>query len=56
MKGMKEAVERILRAIEKKEKIIIFGDYDVDGILSVVMMVKALGLLGGKVDYFIPEG
>ncbi|MDI6848414.1 MAG: single-stranded-DNA-specific exonuclease RecJ [Candidatus Saccharicenans sp.] len=55
MKGMKEAVERILRAIDKKEKIVIFGDYDVDGILSVVMMVKALGLLGGQVEYFIPE-
>lgn len=55
MKGMKEAVERIRRAIDRKEKIIIFGDYDVDGILSVVMMVKALGLLGGRVEYFIPE-
>ncbi len=55
MKGMKEAVERICRAVEKKEKIVIFGDYDVDGILSVVMMVKALGLLGGRVEYFIPE-
>ncbi len=55
MKGMKEAVERIRRAIDRKEKIVIFGDYDVDGILSVVMMVKALGLLGGRVEYFIPE-
>lgn len=55
MKGMKEAVDRIRLAIEKKEKIVIFGDYDVDGILSVVMMVKALNLLGGKVEYFIPE-
>lgn len=55
MKGMKEAVDRIRRAIEKKEKIVIFGDYDVDGILSVVMLVKALGLLGGRVEYFIPE-
>ncbi|MCX8160628.1 MAG: single-stranded-DNA-specific exonuclease RecJ [Candidatus Saccharicenans sp.] len=55
MKGMKEAVDRVRRAIEKKEKIVIFGDYDVDGILSVVMMVKALSLLGGRVEYFIPE-
>lgn len=55
MKGMKEAVDRIRRAIEKKEKIVIFGDYDVDGILSVVMLVKALNLLGGRVEYFIPE-
>lgn len=55
MRGMKEAVERILRAIQKKEKIVIFGDYDVDGILSVVLLTKALTSLGGQADYFIPE-
>jgi len=55
MKGMKDAVERILRAITRKEKIVVFGDYDVDGILSVVMLVKALRSVGGQVEYFIPE-
>jgi len=55
MKGMAEAVERILRAVSKKEKILIFGDYDVDGILSVVMLIKALNSLGAEVDYFIPD-
>jgi len=55
MAGMKEAVERTRRAIAQKEKILIFGDYDVDGILSVVMLFKALESLGGEVDYFIPE-
>ncbi|MGC8746112.1 MAG: single-stranded-DNA-specific exonuclease RecJ [Candidatus Saccharicenans sp.] len=55
MRGMKEAVARILRAIDQKEKIIVFGDYDVDGMLSVVMLVKALRSLGAEVDYFIPE-
>ncbi|MGB9892851.1 MAG: single-stranded-DNA-specific exonuclease RecJ, partial [Candidatus Saccharicenans sp.] len=55
MKGMREAVERILQAVSKKEKIVVFGDYDVDGILSVVMLVKALRSLGARVEYFIPE-
>ncbi len=55
MKGMKEAVERIERAVERKERVLIFGDYDVDGVLSVVMLHKALTSLGAEVDYFIPE-
>jgi single-stranded-DNA-specific exonuclease len=55
MKGMKEAVERIRQAISRKEKITIFGDYDVDGVLSVVVLSKALSSLGAEVDYFIPE-
>jgi single-stranded-DNA-specific exonuclease len=52
---MDKAVERILRAIRQKEKILIFGDYDVDGVLSVVILLKALRALGAEVDYFIPE-
>ena len=55
MAGMKEAVERIFQAMERGEKILIFGDYDVDGVLSVVMLHKALKGLGARVDYFIPE-
>jgi len=55
MKDMRQAVTRIRKAISKKEKIIIFGDYDVDGILSVVMLSKALETLGADVNYFIPE-
>ncbi len=55
MKGMAEAVARIGRAIEAKEKILIFGDYDVDGVLSVVMLFKALESLGAEVEYYIPE-
>jgi single-stranded-DNA-specific exonuclease len=55
MSGMAAAVERIKSAIARREKILIFGDYDVDGVLSVVMLVKALGSLGAAVEYFIPE-
>ena len=55
MAGMAESVFRIKEAIARREKILIFGDYDVDGILSVVMLHKALESLGAEVDYFIPE-
>ena len=55
MNGMREAVLRIQKAISQREKILIFGDYDVDGILSVVTLTKALASLGGTVDFFIPD-
>jgi single-stranded-DNA-specific exonuclease len=55
MSGMRKAVARIRGAISEKEKIIIFGDYDVDGVLSVVMLLRALKALGGEVDYYIPN-
>jgi single-stranded-DNA-specific exonuclease len=52
---MREAVLRIQKAVSQREKILIFGDYDVDGILSVVTLTKALVSLGGNVDFFIPD-
>lgn len=55
MTGMREAVSRIKRAIKEGEKVLVFGDYDVDGVLSVVMLFKALESMGARVDYFIPE-
>ncbi len=55
MKGMDKAVSRIGEAIARGEKILIFGDYDVDGVLSTVMLKKALTTLGANVEYFIPE-
>ncbi len=55
MKGMRDAVLRIRKAISGQEKILIFGDYDVDGILSVVILSKALKSLGARVDFYIPN-
>jgi single-stranded-DNA-specific exonuclease len=49
------AVDRILRAIENKERIAIHGDYDVDGVTSTVILRRALELLGADVTHFIPE-
>ncbi len=53
--GMTEAVERILGAIARKERIAIHGDYDVDGVTSTVILRRALELLGADVIHFIPE-
>jgi single-stranded-DNA-specific exonuclease len=49
------AVERILAAIARKERIAIHGDYDVDGVTSTVILRRALELLGADVGHFIPE-
>ena len=53
--GMAPAVERILGAIDRKERIAIHGDYDVDGVTSTVILRRALELLGADVTHFIPE-
>jgi single-stranded-DNA-specific exonuclease len=52
---MGRAVERIERALARKERIAIHGDYDVDGITSTVILRRALEMLGGDVVHFIPE-
>jgi len=52
---MDVAVDRIMGALARKEKIAIHGDYDVDGVTSTVILRRALELLGGDVIHFIPE-
>jgi single-stranded-DNA-specific exonuclease len=52
---MAPAVERILAAIARRERIAIHGDYDVDGVTSTVILRRALELLGADVVHFIPE-
>ncbi len=54
MKDMDKAVERISKAIDKHEKITIYGDYDVDGITSVSILYMYLDMQGANVEYFIP--
>jgi single-stranded-DNA-specific exonuclease len=53
--GMKEAVARLRRAIEQREKILIYGDYDVDGTTSVVILKKAIELAGGEANFHVPH-
>ncbi len=55
MKDMEIAVERIIKAIERGEKVIIYGDYDVDGITSTTVLKKFLKDLGLEVSYYIPN-
>src|SRR5437870_1868995 len=52
---MPVAVDRILGAIARRERIAVHGDYDVDGITSTVILRRALELLGADVVHFIPE-
>ena len=55
LRDMKVAVERILAAIARNERIAIHGDYDVDGVTSTVILRRSLELLGADVMHFIPE-
>src|SRR6202163_3662932 len=52
---MRVAVERLMTAIARKERIAVHGDYDVDGVTSTVILRRALELLGADVIHFIPE-
>ena len=55
MKDMDKAVERILSAITNNEKILVFGDYDVDGTTSVACMYQFLKTIHTSVDFYIPH-
>lgn len=55
LKGMKTAVARILQAIDNKEKILIWGDYDVDGTTGTVVLRKALEILGCETGFHVPH-
>jgi single-stranded-DNA-specific exonuclease len=53
---MDKAVNRLLRAIDNNEAIVVYGDYDVDGVSATVLMVQVLKALGGKrVNRYIPN-
>ncbi|HMJ08660.1 MAG TPA: single-stranded-DNA-specific exonuclease RecJ, partial [Pyrinomonadaceae bacterium] len=53
--GMQSAVERILKAIDAGEKILIWGDYDVDGTTGTVLLRKTIKILGGITDFHVPN-
>ncbi len=55
LKGMKASVTRILKAIENKEKILIWGDYDVDGTTGTTVLRKALEILGAETGFHVPH-
>lgn len=55
MKDMDKAVKRIKTALDKHEKIVVYGDYDVDGITSTTLMYDFLASLGADVEFYIPN-
>ena len=55
LKDVEDAVARIRTALARKEKIVIYGDYDVDGVTSVSMLYLYLTGMGGDVGYYIPS-
>jgi single-stranded-DNA-specific exonuclease len=55
MTGLRCAVDRIDAAIERKEPILIYGDYDVDGTMAVIILKTAIELCGGSADFHVPH-
>jgi single-stranded-DNA-specific exonuclease len=55
MKGMPQAVERLHRAISERAPILLYGDYDVDGTSSVVILKKAIEIAGGTASFHVPH-
>jgi len=55
MAGMGRAVGRIQRALQKGEQIVVYGDFDADGVSATALLVSALKLLGGRVSPYIPD-
>ncbi len=53
--GIQDAVTRIIKAVQSKEKITIYGDYDVDGITSTTILYKLFELFETPVDFYIPH-
>ncbi len=55
MTGMEPAVDRVTTALYENEKIVIFGDYDVDGITATTLLYMVLNKLGARVDFLLPN-
>jgi single-stranded-DNA-specific exonuclease len=55
MLGMTAAVERLERAIAAREPVLLYGDYDVDGTVAVVLLKTAIEMLGGEVRFHVPH-
>ncbi len=53
--GMSAAVERLRRAIERHEHILLYGDYDADGTSAIVILMKGIELAGGKASFHVPH-
>ncbi len=55
MLGMNEAVVRLLKAVDAREPILVYGDYDVDGTTGTAVLLRALNLLGARTGFHVPH-
>src|SRR5438445_3366614 len=55
MRGMSDAVARLLQAVDNREPILIYGDYDVDGTTGTAVLLRALRILGADAGYHVPH-
>lgn len=55
LSDMQKAVDRINLAIDKSERILVYGDYDADGVTSTTILVNTLSQLGAQVGWYIPN-
>jgi single-stranded-DNA-specific exonuclease len=55
LSGMEESVDRVIQALKANEKMMIYGDYDVDGITGTALMFLILNRLGANVSYYLPN-
>jgi single-stranded-DNA-specific exonuclease len=55
MKSMPQAVARLIEAVRQGDQILLYGDYDVDGVTSVVILKKAIERAGGRVSFHVPN-
>lgn len=53
--GMDQAVERMVRAVRERTPVIVYGDYDADGVTATAILVRALRRAGGTVDFYVPD-
>ncbi len=55
MKDMDRGVDRVIKAVERREKILIYGDYDVDGVTSAALLAEVFDEIGARYEVFIPN-
>lgn len=55
LKGMRDAVDIVKKHVENKNRILVFGDYDVDGISATAILIKTLKIMGADYRYFLPN-
>ena len=55
LSGIDAAADRICRAVRDKEKVCLYGDYDVDGMTGVAILYRCIAAAGGQVDYYVPH-